>query len=188
MEMLDRSKDFRGELLRIMSQFSQCGVEPRKHAGSRPNALEHPPSVQPWRSISFDSTKLRPPGDLYKSNLAVPACISHVDVFFERHDANSGVASAVAEAAVESKKGRGVVAFRLLTSWLAIYYSHALPRWASFWLRRNNPGRTRSGACRRNRFCAGRRCHRTCGGHVWWRCCGLGTASGRSRRCGRGLA
>src|SRR5262249_29535176 len=45
------------------------------------NALEHPPSVQPWRSISFDSTKLCPPGDLYKSNLAVPACISHVDVF-----------------------------------------------------------------------------------------------------------
>src|SRR5262245_62594562 len=39
MEMLDRSKDFRGELLRIMSQFSQCGVEPRKHAGSRPMRL-----------------------------------------------------------------------------------------------------------------------------------------------------
>jgi hypothetical protein len=39
MEMLDRSKDFRGELLPIMSQFSQCGVEPRKHAGSRPMRL-----------------------------------------------------------------------------------------------------------------------------------------------------
>ena len=39
MEMLDRSKDFRGELLRIMSQFGQCGVEPRKHARSRPMRL-----------------------------------------------------------------------------------------------------------------------------------------------------
>src|SRR5262249_23063063 len=39
MEMLDRSKDFRGQLLRIMSQFSQCGVDPRKHARSRPMRL-----------------------------------------------------------------------------------------------------------------------------------------------------
>jgi len=39
MEMLDRSRDFRGELLRIMSQFSQCGVDPRKHARSRPMRL-----------------------------------------------------------------------------------------------------------------------------------------------------
>jgi hypothetical protein len=39
MEMLDRSKDFSGELLRIMSQLSQRGVDPRKHAGSRPVRL-----------------------------------------------------------------------------------------------------------------------------------------------------
>src|SRR6516164_3527094 len=39
MEMLDRSKDFWVEFLRIMSQFSQCGVDPRKHARSRPMRL-----------------------------------------------------------------------------------------------------------------------------------------------------
>jgi hypothetical protein len=39
MEMLDRSKDFGVEFLRIMSQFSQCGVDPRKHARSRPMRL-----------------------------------------------------------------------------------------------------------------------------------------------------
>jgi hypothetical protein len=39
MEMLDRSKDFSGELLRIMSQLSERGVDPRKHARSRPMRL-----------------------------------------------------------------------------------------------------------------------------------------------------
>ena len=66
----------------------------------------------------------------------------------------------------------------LLTNWLAIDHSHALPRRASLWLRWNNPRRHRTwyracgSGCRRNRLCAGRRCHRTCG---------LGTASGRRR-------
>jgi hypothetical protein len=39
MEMLDSRKDFSGELLRIMSQLSQRGVDPRKHARSRPMRL-----------------------------------------------------------------------------------------------------------------------------------------------------
>jgi len=36
MKMLEGSKDFRAQILRVMSQFSQCGVDPRKHARSRP--------------------------------------------------------------------------------------------------------------------------------------------------------
>ena len=39
MKMLEGSKDFRVEILRIMPQFSQCGVDPRKHARSRPMRL-----------------------------------------------------------------------------------------------------------------------------------------------------
>src|SRR5262245_39036806 len=39
MEMLDSRKDFRGEVLRIMSQFGQCGIDPPKHARSRPMRL-----------------------------------------------------------------------------------------------------------------------------------------------------
>jgi hypothetical protein len=39
MEMLDRSKDFWVEFLRIMSLFSQRGGDPCKHARSRPMRL-----------------------------------------------------------------------------------------------------------------------------------------------------
>ena len=39
MEMLDSRKDFRGQNLWVLSQFSQCGVDPRKHARSRPMRL-----------------------------------------------------------------------------------------------------------------------------------------------------
>src|SRR5262245_54036564 len=66
MEMLDRSKDFRGELLRIMSQFSQCGVEPRKHAGSRPMRLNiRRPFSHGALSRSIQRNYVHP-GDLYK--------------------------------------------------------------------------------------------------------------------------
>jgi hypothetical protein len=36
MEMLKCSEDFRAQVLRVVSQFSQRGVDPRKHARSRP--------------------------------------------------------------------------------------------------------------------------------------------------------
>ena len=39
MEMLDSRKDFRGQNLWVLSQFSQCGVDPRKHPRSRPMRL-----------------------------------------------------------------------------------------------------------------------------------------------------
>jgi hypothetical protein len=39
MEMLDSRKDFRGLNLWVLSQFSQCGVDPRKHARSGPMRL-----------------------------------------------------------------------------------------------------------------------------------------------------
>src|SRR5439155_12732649 len=39
MKMLEGSKDFRAQILRVVSQFSQCGVDPRKHARSRPMRL-----------------------------------------------------------------------------------------------------------------------------------------------------
>src|SRR5438552_6998952 len=39
MKMLEGSKDFRAQILRVMSQFSQRGVDPRKHARSRPMRL-----------------------------------------------------------------------------------------------------------------------------------------------------
>jgi hypothetical protein len=39
MEMLDGSKDFRVQILWVVSQLSQRGVDPRKHARSRPMHL-----------------------------------------------------------------------------------------------------------------------------------------------------
>jgi hypothetical protein len=39
MEMLKGSKDFRVQVLWVVSQFSQRGVDPRKYAGSRPVRL-----------------------------------------------------------------------------------------------------------------------------------------------------
>src|SRR5258707_5721679 len=39
MQMLNRSKDFRGQNLWVLSQLSQCGVDPREHARSRPMRL-----------------------------------------------------------------------------------------------------------------------------------------------------
>src|SRR5262249_43476446 len=39
MGMLDRSKDFRAQILWVVSQLSQRGVDPRKHARSRPIGL-----------------------------------------------------------------------------------------------------------------------------------------------------
>jgi hypothetical protein len=39
MEMLDGSKCFRGQVLRVVSQLGQRGVDPRKHARSRPMRL-----------------------------------------------------------------------------------------------------------------------------------------------------
>src|SRR5258708_37073891 len=39
MKMLEGSKDFRVQVLRVVSQFSQRGVDPRKHARSRPMRL-----------------------------------------------------------------------------------------------------------------------------------------------------
>src|SRR5262249_1079757 len=39
MEMLDSRKDVRGQNLWVLSQFSQCGVDPRKHPRSRPMRL-----------------------------------------------------------------------------------------------------------------------------------------------------
>ena len=38
-KMLDGGKDFRSEVLRIMSRFSECGVNPRKHTSPRPMRL-----------------------------------------------------------------------------------------------------------------------------------------------------
>jgi hypothetical protein len=39
MQMLDGSKDFRVEILWIVPELSQRGVNPRKHARSRPMGL-----------------------------------------------------------------------------------------------------------------------------------------------------
>src|SRR6476660_4810368 len=39
MKMLEGSKDFRAQILWVVSQLSQCGVDPRKHARSRPMRL-----------------------------------------------------------------------------------------------------------------------------------------------------
>src|SRR5438128_10276637 len=39
MKMLEGSKDFRAQILRVVSQFSQRRVDPRKHARSRPMRL-----------------------------------------------------------------------------------------------------------------------------------------------------
>src|SRR6266487_3331546 len=39
MEMLKRSKDFRVQILWVVSQLSQRGVDPRKHTRSRPMRL-----------------------------------------------------------------------------------------------------------------------------------------------------
>jgi hypothetical protein len=38
-QMLDGLKRFRAEVLRVMSKFSQCGVDPRQHTRSRPMRL-----------------------------------------------------------------------------------------------------------------------------------------------------
>src|SRR5262249_19062359 len=85
----ERHHDFRNHDLFLLF-IHPYSDEPRPSVQARQvasNALEHPPSVQPWRSVSFDSTKLCPPGGLYKSNLAVPTCISHVDVAARGHRA-----------------------------------------------------------------------------------------------------
>ena len=37
--MLEGSKGFRAQILRVVSQFSQRGLDPRKHARSRPMRL-----------------------------------------------------------------------------------------------------------------------------------------------------
>ena len=39
MQMLESSKDFRVQILWVVSQLSQRGVDPRKHARSRPMGL-----------------------------------------------------------------------------------------------------------------------------------------------------
>ena len=39
MKMLEGSEDFWAQILRVVSQFSQRGVEPPKHARSRPMRL-----------------------------------------------------------------------------------------------------------------------------------------------------
>src|SRR5262245_9542629 len=66
MEMLDSRKDFRGQNLWVLSQFSQCGVDPRKHPRSRPMRLNirHPFSHGAL-SRRFNEI-MSTPGDLYK--------------------------------------------------------------------------------------------------------------------------
>jgi hypothetical protein len=66
MEMLDSRKDFRGQNLWVLSQFNQCGVDPRKHARSRPMRLNiRRPFSHGALSRSIQRNYVHP-GDLYK--------------------------------------------------------------------------------------------------------------------------
>jgi hypothetical protein len=66
MEMLDSRKDFRSQNLWVLSQFSQCGVDPRKHARSCPMRLN---IRRPFSHGALSRPIQRNyghPGDLYK--------------------------------------------------------------------------------------------------------------------------
>jgi hypothetical protein len=64
--MLDRGKDFRAQVLWVMSQLGQHGVDPRKHARSRPMRLNiRRPFSHGALSRSIQRNYVHP-GDLYK--------------------------------------------------------------------------------------------------------------------------
>src|SRR5262249_36902265 len=70
MEMLKSSKDFRAQILWVVSQFSQYGIDPRKHARSRPMGL----NVR-WLSHGAFLVRLNE-GAACCSHLKVPKCVA----------------------------------------------------------------------------------------------------------------
>jgi hypothetical protein len=70
MKMLEGSKDFRIEILRVVSQLSQRGVDPRKHARSRPMGL----NIR-WFSHGVLSRRLNE-GSSVLLAIKVPKCVA----------------------------------------------------------------------------------------------------------------